>query len=70
MLQVSNFLGGNLFIDTEGEGVGQVQIEMVYNVHNVGGEQCRFELLVNSEEFVPGVEEVDGDGGAVAEVAE
>ena len=59
-----------MFIDTEGEGVGQLQVEMVYNVHDVGGEQCRFELLVDLEEFVPGMGEVDDDGGAVGENAE
>lgn len=50
LIQVSSVLGGDLFIKTEGNGVGQVQVEMAYHVHDLAGELCRFNLTVTPEE--------------------
>lgn len=43
---VSSILGGELFVDTEGSGVAQMQVEVRHNVPTTRDELCRFTLQV------------------------
>ncbi|KAK3730060.1 hypothetical protein QZH41_009569, partial [Actinostola sp. cb2023] len=49
-ITITPFLGGELFIDSLGTGVGQMQVEIVYNVPSSKNETCLFDVSVSVKE--------------------
>nr|BAH22725.1 complement component C3 precursor [Nematostella vectensis] len=50
-LDVTSFLGHVLFIDGVGTGVGQIQLEILYNVPSPKNETCLFDLRITTTEI-------------------
>lgn len=48
---IKDLLGGNLFVDTQGSGVGMLEVEVRYNVPSTRGEICKFDLNVTVKEI-------------------
>ena len=51
-LDISNLIGDELFIETEGTGVAQLQVETEYNTPPTEQEVCQFNLTVTTVERV------------------
>ncbi|XP_031570486.1 A.superbus venom factor 1-like [Actinia tenebrosa] len=60
-VDITPFLGGELFIDSSGTGVGQMQIEILHNVPSSKNETCLFDLRVSVQEEFDG-NKVSDDG--------
>ena len=39
-------------METEGEGVGQIQMDLTYNVATTEAEECHFDLSIEVAEYV------------------
>ncbi|KAL9988942.1 hypothetical protein ACROYT_G003438 [Oculina patagonica] len=49
-IDVKNFLGGNLFVESRGTGVGLLEVEVRYNLPSSRGEICKFDLKTTVKE--------------------
>ncbi|XP_015753158.1 PREDICTED: complement C3-like [Acropora digitifera] len=50
-IDVTRYLGGELFVETRGTGVGLLQVEARYNLPSARGEQCKFSISTNVTEI-------------------
>ncbi|XP_074654266.1 A.superbus venom factor 1-like isoform X2 [Tubulanus polymorphus] len=58
-------LGGTMYIETDGTGIGQLQVEMRYNVDKINKSKCNFQLHAEaSEEIDDGLSELFGNARA------
>ncbi|XP_027048067.1 ophiophagus venom factor-like [Pocillopora damicornis] len=48
---IKHLLGGDLFVDTQGTGVGMLEVEVRYNVPSTRGESCKFDLNITVKEI-------------------
>ncbi|KAL5005777.1 hypothetical protein ScPMuIL_016935 [Solemya velum] len=51
-------IGGKLFVDTTGSGLGRMEIEVWYNVNQTDEELCKFDVDINVEPIIPSVEDL------------
>ncbi|KAL5005778.1 hypothetical protein ScPMuIL_016936 [Solemya velum] len=51
-------IGGKLFVDTTGSGLGRMEIEVWYNVNQTDEELCKFDVDINVEPIMPSVEDL------------
>ncbi|XP_067056513.1 complement C3-like [Acropora muricata] len=50
-IDVTRYLGGELYVETRGTGVGLLQVEARYNLPSARGEQCKFSISTNVTEI-------------------
>lgn len=50
-INVKRYLGGALYVETKGTGVGLLEVEVRYNLPSTSGEECKFSITTSVREI-------------------